>query len=121
MVPHITIPSFVSYLGPFSSAYLLPQIPNLSLFYTTASSLGLFARTVHALRHLISFGKFTMTLLRGQIVPLLACAPCLRVFFAFILTMWTLEKAQWIRSWRGLLNALQTFSLCVSPCLTTAL
>ena len=36
-------PSFLGYLGPFSSAYLLPQIPNLSLFYTTTSSLGLFA------------------------------------------------------------------------------
>ena len=54
-------PSFLSYLSPFSSAYLLPPIPNLSLVCVTAPPPDLFPRIFHALRHLILFGVFDMT------------------------------------------------------------
>ena len=85
-------PSFLGYLGPLSGAYLSPPIPNPSLVYVTAPPPGLFPRTVHALWHLISFGVSNMTLLREQIVPPLAHAPYLRVFFAFVSAMWIPEK-----------------------------
>ena len=109
-------PSFLDYLGPFSGAYLLPPISNLSPIYATAPPPSLFPRTVYALWHLISFGVFDMTPLRGQIVPPLARAPYLRVFFAFVPTMWTPKKTQQICFWHGLPNVLQTFSLCMSHC-----
>ena len=85
-------PSFLGYLGPLSGAYLSPPIPNPSLVYVTAPPPSLFPRTVHALWHLISFGVSNMTLLREQIVPPLAHAPYLRVFFAFVYAMWIPEK-----------------------------
>ena len=109
-------PSFLGYVGPFSGAYLLPQTLNFSSIYAIAPPPGLFPRTIHALWHLIPFGMSDMTPLRDQIVPPIACAPCLHIFFAFVFATWILEKTQRIRSRRGLPNILQTFSLCVSPC-----
>ena len=98
--------SFLGYLGPFSSAYLLLPIPNLSPVYATAQPPGLFPRIVRAPCHLIPFGVFDMTHLWGQIVPLVARAPCLHVFFAFVPAMWTPKRTQWICSRCGLPNVL---------------
>ena len=88
-------PSFLGYLGhlgPFSDAYLLPLIPNLSPVCATPPPPDLSPRIVHAPRCLILFGVFDMTLLRGQTVPLLAYAPYLHVFYVFIPAMWIPEK-----------------------------
>ena len=107
-------PSFLGYLSPFSGIYLSLLIPNLSPVCVTAPPPSLFPRIIHVLRHLISFGLFDVTSLRSQTILLLTRAPCLHVFFAFIPTMWILEKTPRIRSWHGLLNVFQTFFLWMS-------
>ena len=78
--PHYHL-SFLGHLDPFSGAYFLHLIPNLSPVYATAQPPDLFPRTVHAPWCLILFGMFDITPLQGQIVPPLARAPCLHVFF----------------------------------------
>ena len=95
--PHYHI-FFLDYLDSVVSAYFLPLIRNLSPIYVTAQPPGPFPHIVHASWCLIQFGVFDMTLLRGQIVPPLARAPCFRIFSVFAPTMWTPERTQWIRS-----------------------
>ena len=94
--PHIDLPhyhpSFLSHLGPFSGAYLLPQTLNLSLVYTTASVPDLSCRTARASRRLILFSVFDMTHFQGQTVPFLAHAPYPHVFYVFSLARWIPEK-----------------------------
>ena len=83
---------FLGCLDPFIGAYFLPSIRNLSPICVIAQPPGPFPRTVHSLWHLIPFGVFDMTPLRGQIVPPLARAPCLHVFFVSVPAIWTPEK-----------------------------
>ena len=82
--PHIDFPhyhpSFLGHLGPFFGAYLLPPTPNLSPVCASAPAPDLSRRITRASRHLVLFGVFDMTPLRGQNVPLLAHAPYPRVF-----------------------------------------
>ena len=54
-------PSFLGHLGPFSSAYLLPQTPNLPLVCATAPAPNLSHRIACAPRRLILFSVFDMT------------------------------------------------------------
>ena len=108
-------PSFLGYFGPFSSAYLSPPTSNLSPIYVIAPPLCLSPQTVRAQWRLIPFGVSDMTPLRDQIVPLVARAPCLCVFFAFVPTMWIPKKTRRIHFRRVLPNILQKFFLCVSP------
>ena len=99
---------FLDCLDSVAGAYFFPPVQNLSPTLT-AQSLGPFPHVGHALWHSILFRVFDMTLLRGQIVPPPARAPCLYVFSVFAPAMWTPKRTQQIRSRHGLQNILQTF------------
>ena len=112
--PHLDFPCyhphFLGYLGPFSSASLLPLTPNPSPIYVTAPTPSLSRQIARALRHLTLFGGFGLTPPQGQTLPLFARAPYPHVFSIFSSTMWSPEKTLKIHSRRGLPNVLQTFS-----------
>ena len=108
--PHLDFPcyhpSFLGYLGPFSSANLLPPTPNPSPVYTAAPTLGLSRQIARALRHLTLFSEFGLTPAQGQTFPLFARAHYPHVSSVFSPAMWSPEKTPQIHSRRGLPNVL---------------
>ena len=112
---HLDFPCYhLSFAGGFSPFLgvdpLLPALNPLPVC-ATALALGPYHHTARVPRHPTSFSGSGPILLPGQILPLLADAPCPHALSVFFPTTWIPEKILPNRSGCALPNAPRTFPL----------